>query len=435
MFEYIRKHHNKPGIEQKLERTYAYHNVYQTELGDNQKALQNTLSDLNLWLKDFLLVQKATQPSFESRMLWLHILQERGLSAEFSKQAVLLQEEIDQLPKRSLLDYLKSMATHHYAYFYLNMNSASEGIPILQKNTRELELYQLAFQLRIDCERAHYKKMLPSDILRKFWPSPAEPSKPTVSVGQPLLFLYQALYQLIEMPEVAQFNRVKALLTAHAGSISPKEIDEILLYLFNYASAKVRRSETKEDWMNIHQLNKLAVEHQVFIQKSEMATSQFLNIVNAACKAQDFDWANWFINSLDRHLPAASGADAILVANAILNAEKKEFITVVNALEDAPMKDLHLIIRSKLLLLIGYYELNRDAAKSLDLCTNFEAFLRRNRKPLAGAIKGTLNFVQVLKVLIRRKAKKGRILAKIKKMEVLYYRIWLQEKLGKYQAL
>ena len=434
LFDYIRKARTKAAAEKKLNLEYAYRKIYHSDIGNNRKAILNTLSDLHLWLKDFLLFEKTKSPSFESRILWLSILQERGLQTEFSKQAIQLRDELEILPKKSLIDYQNYMVAQHFVYYHLPHQSVSDGVSILQKNKNTLDLYKLAIQLRMDCDIQHLKQVQHANSITDIIQYPPQPATRSISPEHPLLRVYQDICELIHTQAPEQFKKIEALLSKQAEHLDPKELDEILLHLFNYASAKVRANEAKEDWKRIHQLNKLAVAHQVFIKKGEMPIGQFLNIVGAACKAKDFDWARSFITSNVIDIPADIRPDTALVANAIIFCEKKAYKSVVKNLEDAPLKDLQLQLRSKLLLVVSYYELGADVILILDTCAKFEVYLRRNRKHLLDAVQAALNFIHIVKLLVRRNLEKGKILAQLEQMESLYYRIWLEEKLLNYNA-
>lgn len=54
------------------------------------KNILNTLSDLYKWLKEFLLVNKLAQDSWEQQMTWLSVLRDRGLKEEHDKLTRLL---------------------------------------------------------------------------------------------------------------------------------------------------------------------------------------------------------------------------------------------------------------------------------------------------------------------------------------------------------
>lgn len=430
VFEFIRKH---PGAAN-LEVPALCHKLYRNRSAATRKNLLNTLSDLYQWLKTFLLHTKATDKSPESRLLWLSVLKQKKLHTEFSKNARALVQETNAAPRKSMLDYLQSMTVHHYAFYGLSQMQELPEPAAVQKNLQELEYYNQAVRLRLGCLSMHFHKMQPTDS--GIW-SPALAritGTPAPADDQPLLQLYRLLAKLIESDNADDFIRMEAALAAHAAQIDPAELDEILLYLFNYASAKVRVGESPEDWKRIHQLNLLAIKHGVFLQKGVLPGAQLLNIVNAASRAREFSWAENFIQKFRSRLPADSRKHTVLVAKAIVNNETGNFSAVVKSLENVDMKDIHLYIRSKALLLLSYFELGIDTEKIFDLCANFELYLRRHRNELPKAVQGTHNFVRIYKMLVGQRAAEAKIRVQIDQTELLYFRSWLNEKLQHYEA-
>jgi hypothetical protein len=187
-------------------------------------------------------------------------------------------------------------------------------------------------------------------------------------------------------------------------------------------------------WEEIHLLNKFGIANQVFTSNGAISTTQFSNIVNAACKVKDFDWAIAFIVSQSRYLPKEVSEEIVILSNAIILFEKKDFEKTLQSLEDISFKDIRHAIRSKSLVLRSYYEVKKDENQILDFCIAFETFLRRNRKPKREAIEATLNFIHFVKVLVRKKTEKELILNSLENTKPIYFKPWLLEKLSKYKA-
>lgn len=81
VFDHLRKQKD----ERKRTLDYLCRKLYPSGPEAARKNLQNSLSDLYLWLKDFLLFIKATGNEYDGQLLWLKILKERKLHFEFVK--------------------------------------------------------------------------------------------------------------------------------------------------------------------------------------------------------------------------------------------------------------------------------------------------------------------------------------------------------------
>lgn len=440
VFAYVKKFY--PGFqeEKKLELGYIYRKVFGAGIEEdeyNRKKLLNALSDLYIWLKAFILSEKVDDDSFASRFLWLTVLKERGLEHEFLNGASLLQTELNDLSKhRSVLDYGKSLAVSHFVYNHLTDDKSTPQSEAFLPFAANLDLYYAVTKIKMACEMVNMKNMnFPVPAPDFIFEILIVPDSPALS-AHPLLLLYQEIYQLLSSRRDEHYSRVEAILAEHAGKIDPIELGIILIYLRNYGSSLVREGE-EQPWQRTHRLNKLGVENGVFIRRGTMTTTEFHNIVNAAGKAKDFEWAEMFIATRSRYLPADIRAHAVLVAKTILLFEKKEFSTIVRELERVNLKELHdlyLLIRLKTMMLRCYYELGEDQDTILTYCTNFENSLHRLRQPRTEVIKATINFMLLLKVLVRKKTPKDLVLQKIQATQSVFFKPWLLEKAAAYKA-
>ena len=119
---------------------------------------------------------------------------------------------------------------------------------------------------------------------------------------------------------------------------------------------------------------------------------------------------------------------------AIIYFEQANYQEVLKCLEAKDYQDIHYIIRSRLLILRSYFELQEDVEKNLDYCIAFEAQLLRFRKPKTGAVEATLEFVRVCKMILQEKADKTILLTRITENANLYLRNWLLKQVTHYKG-
>ena len=436
VFEYVKPFH--PGFKEakKLALEYIYRKVFDGDIDENEynrKRLLNACSDLHLWLKAFLLSEKANSGSFESKLLWLTILKEKGMTTEFSNVASSLQEELNDLPKRNVPDYWKNLLVNQLLYGHLAQEVTSPVQNTFLPFARDLEWYYAVVRLKLACEAVNLKntghpEYGPDALL-------VVPELPEWldAHEQPLFLLYRAIYLLLAGGEDAQYDRAEAIVTEHAGKIDPLELDVLLTYLRNYASPQVRKGDDQY-WLRTHQLDKIGAEHGIFVKKGVITPTQYHNIVNAAGKVNDQPWAESFIVTYGAYLPDPVRADGMLLARCILLFEQREYRQILQKLVDTNHKDLHLFIRLKTMKMRCYYELDFDENTLLDYCVASEYGLRRFRKPRDGAVVATFAFIRLLKILVRKKSPKNVVTSEIEKAEPVFFKSWLLEKAAKYKA-
>jgi len=399
----------------------------------NRKKLLNALSDLHLWLKEFLLLEKVKNESFESRVLWMVILKERGLDPEFSRCAARLQADVGTMTKAGVPDYMKGMVSNYFFYYHLAHNKLSTDINALQDCGNDLDLFYAVCRLKVACEMANRKNQLSLEFNLEALPAVIGLSNAAFFSDHPLLQLYRNDYELIAHRQDHRYSEIETMVATNVHKIEPEELHTILSYLHNYAIAQIRQGN-EAYWNMTHQLNKFGVEHGVFTKGGEMSPTQFNNMVNAACRAKDFVWVSSFIDAHQKNLRESVRSDTVLLAEAIVLFEKNKYREALQRLKEVEFTDLHYAIRSKSLIIRSYYELPDSAVDIVGLCIAFESYLKRNRKPKQVAVEATINFIRIVKMLCREKATKEDIVREIEVTTPIYFKAWLLEKAAAYKV-
>jgi hypothetical protein len=435
VFDHIRKLHPFLSDEPKLEINYAYKKIFKVPLGSdkaNRAKMLNALSDLHLWLKEFLLLEKIKSDEFESRMFWMSILKELGLKDEYARKAALLQAAVEQMPKANIEDYMKGMAANYFFYYHLTHDKQKLDIQALNNCAADLDLFYAVSRLKIACEMVNRQSLMSQPPSLEVLPAIIELSKAKPISGHPLLVLYHKVYDLISSQEDLLFAELEHLLRENSRKVAPEELHIILSYLHNYAAMQIRRGNEKY-WGMIHRLDIFAAENGVLEKSGQISSSQFNNIVNVACISKDLKWALSFIKKYKQLLPDNIRKDTVALANALILFEKKEYRNAIQKLSDVVFTDLHHAIRSKSVILRSYYEMNDENFDVKEYCAAFEIFLKRQQKTNREAVTATLNFVKIVKKLKRRNEDKQLIISEIENTNPLYFRLWLLEKAAEYE--
>lgn len=428
VFDYIRKQKR----EKNLSAGVICNGLYGTETPVARKNLLNTLSDLYLWLKDFLLYSKATDGKFDSRLLWLKILQERRLKNEFINLASSMQTGVESLSGQGMEDYLKIITVNHLTLYNRPADKPLPDEKALLRFRTDVDMFYALAQLKVACELANVKNQHIPET------EPKETSDPVFEFADlpipdthSLVLLYREVYRLIASRQEESYARVISLITRHITRIDPSELHALFSYLHNYAAAQIRNKKPSY-WESTHQLNKFGVEHGIFTREGEFSAQQFNNIVAVACRQNDFDWADAFVASHSSFLPEPIREETALLTSAIILFEKKAFEKVLDTLSGRVFKNTLDEIRSRALILRSLYELRENGNYMLDYCLSFEKYMRHGKHSGRTAIIGALNAIQVIKMLIRRKASRKRIIETIEASKPIYFEPWLLEKAMRY---
>lgn len=428
VYDFIRKQKmdKRPGVD------YICEKLYGTTSPTARKNLQNGLSDLFLWLKDFLLTDKATDGKFDSRFLWLKVTRDHRLEDEFCRQAQSLQNDMENLPGQGLEDYLKIISLHHLVLYH---RPADKPLPDENKLLRfknDLDVFYALAQLKVACELANLKNQMPPGTVQELLSQPDFGAFKISGLDKhPLLRLYWEVYQMIASQREESYAGVIALLSKHASHIDPSELHALFSYLHNYAALQIRNGKAAY-WKSTHLLNCFGADHAVFTRDGGLSATQFNNIIAVACRVEAFQWAERFVASHGSYLPDAVQEETALLAKAIILFEQKKFKKVLQTLSDRDFKNTLDEIRSRALILRSLYELGEDENDMLDYCLAFEKYMRRGGQSGLAAVRGTLNSVRVVKMLIRKKAPREQILKTIHDTRPIYFDSWLEEKAKRY---
>jgi tetratricopeptide (TPR) repeat protein len=436
VFRYIRKFYPEFIDKKKLNITFIYQKVFGKNIENEKyyrKKILNALSDLHLWLKEFLLLEKIRTDSFSRKNLWLSILKERGLEVGFSTHAKQINIETKDFPKKNIMVYLQNMTISFLYYNHYVQGRLPPDIEALRKCNNDLDLFYAVSKLKLGCEIKNIENLFSFDLKIKILPPFSGEKKYINYKKDPLLLLYNKAFKLLLSNNSENYIDLDQLLSEKANYISNEEIHIFHSYLHNFAATQIRLG--KEDyWEKIHRLNKLGLEHHIFTKKGVMSSVQFNNIVNIACKVKDFNWVSVFIVSQSRYLKDEIRDSTVCMAKANILFEQGEFKKALNLLEKVNTKDTRQTIRLKAFVLRCQFEIMDDENNFFDYCNTFEAFLRRNRKPKKEIIEATMNFIKLIKMLIREKIEKDIILERIKNTSPVYFKTWLLEKTVGYNA-
>ncbi len=424
VFDYCKRYHNPKIVVDAIDLGDIYRKLYKAEMANTdteRKKILNPLSDLGIWLKEFLLAEKMRSESWVSQMVWLGILQERGLHNEGAKLASELYKKQDKkLP--DAIACLQQIATGMYYKRYLVQQKASPDFTALAACAASIKQSADIISLKMDCEIKTNQKIRS----KKY-------AEPTALPTQPLMSMYQMISSLLSSEKEADYFNLVAFLDKHVADLGDNEVFMITRLLHNFIAPKIRSAKGVAWGKQVHALDKISLKKGLFTQNGVMSPTNFCNIVNLACSAQEIAWAQKFVLKNARLLPEEAQLDCINLANAIIAFEEKEFNKVLDLLEEPQLKHIQHAIRVKALRLRTLYELDPQHDVIEDLLVSFEIYLKRNRHEQPDFVDATLSFLKLFKKLYHVKVSKQMLIQEIEAVPQIYFYHWLLEKAKGYK--
>lgn len=429
VFEYLIRFYPDFEPPEKLQLDYACQKIFKTDFEQDRharKKLLNTASDLYKWLQHFLVISKALHNHALQQTIWLSILQEKGLTEEFSRKAAKFYEETRNAPFKTPADALPNWMASYFQREQLSMDKPLAHVALIQQCTETMTNCQEIIRLRMACEMSLVQK-----VTAKTLPDQTGETNGSRQVGLSILKnTYETLWRLTETAEASHFERLEHLLIQHGHEIDTQELEWIIQYAYNFAAHQSRKNTDPRHTVRMHHLNKISLEQGVFFRNGYLPSSTFGNMVTIACQARDFDWASRFIREYSHVILENKRQDALLLAQAVFAFESGKYQDAVNLLKPAVFESELDVFRAKSILLRSYYELQTEQDIIQDACLQLENWLRRSRE--SAAVLALKAFVLILKMIVAQKSSKRVILDRLEKAPAIYSKHWLLEKTATY---
>ncbi|MDZ4679178.1 MAG: hypothetical protein SH848_06485 [Saprospiraceae bacterium] len=436
VFNYIKNFRPGYSDEERLQIDFASSKIFEkpwaSNTADNGIKLQNTLSDLFLRLKEFLIHQKAGTGSLEAHLLWLDILLAKEQYADATKYLERIQSTIvTPMPTGDKYYFLKHVLPYLDCY-KIPGKGQLEGYKALINCVSNLEAFYAFTQLKLACEIASRRKLFSPEELREVdglaTALPSFDFAPSFLAANPIINIYYQVYLLIRSEDVAHYDEVFDLLVQNAREIDQEEQLILLAYLQNYAANQLIKGG---NWVfkKLHELDLLGLLHGAFTLKGLLPVSQYYNIIVVACKAGEFEWAETFIEGYTIDLKSADGVDKKFLGWGIVAFRKNEFQKALDLFDQVQSVDIDETSRLKPLMLACCYELGQVDSRLIYMSKAFSKQLSRGQDMRKDTIIAMKNFVRFFNALHRGKFNKELLINEIVS-EKTFLKHWLLEKVN-----
>ena len=117
----------------------------------DRKKILNALSDLHLWLKEFLLWKEIKQKSVENDLIWAKVLNERKQERMLFLHIDLTRKSLQEKPIRDIWYYFNLMKLNYYDYYRIASPKLSNKFDALSNCDKNLDLFYATAKLKKSC--------------------------------------------------------------------------------------------------------------------------------------------------------------------------------------------------------------------------------------------------------------------------------------------
>jgi hypothetical protein len=248
-----------------------------------------------------------------------------------------------------------------------------------------------------------------------------------------LAIYYYSFLNMYDESDVNNYFAFRRLLDQYATVMPQKEAIELFDSALHYCTGKINKGDRAflQEYFDVFEE---AIQKGIFFQNGELATWRYNNMVATALGLGKIEWAENFIETYKKNLPAESRENTYTFNLARVYRFQKKFDQVLELLQNVEYEDIGVNLISKMMLLITHYERN-DFEVLNSFIDSFRVFLNRHKNIPQQRKASYLNLLKytrrLTKVHLRGKAAVAKLRDEIAagKANIVNHE-WLLEKLA-----
>ena len=421
---------NTPGGSiENLDKSAVYESVYPGVPYDNLQ-FNHLCSFLVRRLEAFLAWQEwESQPGWRGLLL-CRALRRRGAKAHFLRQTEKLVQHLDQQPLRNADHHLTRYLLENERYQY-QMLHKRETPTLLSSVTDPLNHFFILENLRWAGTALALEARYGVSNLLPFVDVVLEQAGQTDPGRFPeVAMMHLGYLTLNDVENEENFLQLKNLIAEKDTLFAAAENRDLYLLAINFCLRRHNRGERPGYTREALELYRSALEKEMLFENKVLQKFTFNNILRLACIAGEREWALYFLNTYQQHLPAEDRANIYRFNLACWHYLGGEYARVPALLQTFDFSDRDTQLSARQMLLRSYFEMKEW--QTLDsLLKSFYSFLRRRhdigyqRLMYLNLIKFTRKLMSI--PLTRRKA--ARLAERIRAEPYVAEREWLLGKL------
>ena len=404
-FDYIKEYH--PNYQDcNLEKKRFYKVVLQEDFSDTK--WRNLCSEFNTRVEDFLLNEHLKQNKTKKQHLLTGVLGERNYS-RFKNETVLLIKELEQdTHYKTSKDYLLLYQLNHKLWFHLETEKFTLNALPLTKSREYFKCFVLLANMENEIEYLERNQFINPEnkTLDNFRPTTFDNIE-IESPAPPLLNIYKKVLQLKKTGNQAVYFELKQILTEQCHLFKKSTALDLLVSLSNFLVQNIMQKEAnlRKEPFNLYQFG---VAKKLFIQNERIRDIEFYNIAIAGYRIGENQWVDNFIQTHKKYLHPEQASILIPLVKGYEAFFSKNYELVIKLLSNIPSeKELKFLFTTKTLLLRAFYECWRRQIDNYEInflfshIHAFEQLVRRNYKNTNLKKKAYVNFVSILKKIVK----------------------------------
>jgi hypothetical protein len=345
--------------------------------------------NLGLLFDRFVAQKEFSEQTFFQKKLMMEILSQRKLPLE---RRILIRTTLEALQKNE--NYSATSAIYQYFTKKMASKKKREAEVILWLN-----IYFLIEKLSAYVTLLSWKKMYKLDVELNFMDYVFTVLTFEEYRNHPTINIYQSISDTFLYENDKKYYYIlRNLINEHVDKFDIDFQREIYTTAISYCINKGNQTIVEFD-IEAFNLFRESVESSIIQENNEISVSVFRNIVFAAIRVKEFNWAEYFIENYKSYVNPKFRDNAVYFSLARLEINRENYTKVLDYLQLINYEDVWYQLGARTMQIAAYYKLGEfDALESL--LNAFKMYINREKSLTKPRKLTHLNLVKYTKKLI-----------------------------------
>ncbi len=374
LFDYIEK--NIASQKADFSKENVFKNLFPKDTY-NDTQLRQIMSYLYKIIQNYLITEGVLHDDMNSTLYLLQAFQKKNIDKLIEKQ---IEQSIyaieNQQLKNALFHYSKYKIRIEEYEFFRNKNRSGELH--LQSLSDELDYFYLSERLRQSCILFAHQTHTKQNYKQPFIESIITILEDIIEEVPLSVSVYFYTYKTLVEPDNEQhFQYLKKIIVENGRMFSEGELKDIYVLATNYC---IRRLNNGDKQYGIEALNlyKGRIKNGVLLENDVLPHYTYKNILALAIKAEEFQWAEQFLNEFKKYLPEKDRENIFEYNRGIFLFRMGNYAEAMVLLQKVNLTDVLYNLDARQLLARIYYEQN-ELNPLMSLIESAKVYLHRQK--------------------------------------------------------
>ncbi len=412
-----------------LSKEKIFEKIYPNQKYDDV-LIRQLMSYLYKVIQKYLITEGVLQNEMESQLYLTHALRQRNADRIVEKQ---LNDSLEIIEKQGFKNakyhYLK-YKLHTENYDYLNSKKRNIG-DSLQEQSEELDFFYISESLRQACIISAQQTISKQDYNQLFIDVVVERVMQMNNIPISVSAYFYALNTLNKPEKEEYFHQLKEIIVNNSFAFPENELRDLYIVATNYCIRRLNQGE-KIFGKEALELYLSRLENNVLLENGVLPIYTYKNILTAALKSEEYEWAERFLYDFKQYLPEKERENIFQYNLALFYFRTGKYSEAMTLLQKVNLNDVLYNLDARRLLARIYYDLDETNALQ-SLIESSKVYLHR-QKGIGYHHDMYTNFFRFLEKMMKMDMKKAEarliLRGEVEGTQLLAEREWLLQKLS-----